>query len=186
MIQATSHWPVIAAALICVGAGFAGGYTLKGRLDEAAIARAEAGVAECRRASADFQRRAAEDAAHRLAAAEDAARSAQAELSRREADFKARLKETRNEIYSLSTGRECLAGPLRLRLNAAIAADSVPARAGEPHPAPAEPAADPGGHAAGSTDAAVGQWILDAASLYEQCRARIDAIRQWDEVTHGR
>jgi len=37
-----------------------------------------------------------------------------------------------------------------------------------------------------STDADIAGWILDVASLYEACRARIDALRQWDEVTHGR
>jgi hypothetical protein len=37
-----------------------------------------------------------------------------------------------------------------------------------------------------TTDTDLAGWILDAASLYEQCRARIDALRQWDEVTHGR
>jgi prophage endopeptidase len=37
-----------------------------------------------------------------------------------------------------------------------------------------------------ATDADIARWILDAASLYEACCARIDAIRQWDEVTYGR
>lgn len=182
MIPLTTPWAAIAAALAVAGAGFAGGYALKGRLDEGRIARAEAAVSECRLASADFQRRAAEASAARLAAAEEAARAAQAELTRREAAFNTRLKEVRSEIYRLSTGRECLSGPLRLRLNAAIAADPLPARAAGADPAHAEPAADSGG----SSDAALGQWILDAASLYEGCRARLDAIRQWDEVTHGR
>lgn len=171
-----------------------------------AAARGEAALAQCRAASAESQRRAAEEAAARLSAAENAARKAQAELSRREAAFQVKLKEVRSEIYSFSSGRECLSGPLRLRLNAAIAADSVPARAPGADPAAAAPATDPihpsphgigattppspSGRGAvgegGSTDADIAAWILDAASLYEQCRARIDAIRAWDEVTHGR
>lgn len=35
-----------------------------------------------------------------------------------------------------------------------------------------------------STDTDIAGWIIDAAALYEQCRARIDAIRQWDEMTN--
>jgi hypothetical protein len=52
---------------------------------------------------------------------------------------------------------------------------------GGPASAHAAPATDTGD----STDADVAGWIIDAASLYEQCRARIDAIRQWDAVTNG-
>ncbi|GAB4173784.1 MAG: hypothetical protein Fur0039_15360 [Rhodocyclaceae bacterium] len=192
-------WAVVTVGLMA-GAGMAG-YRY-------ADARGDAALARCRAASADFQRRASEEAAARLAAADAAARAAQAELSRREAAYRARLKETRDEIYRLSTGRECLSGPLRLRINSAIGADPVPARAGEPDRAAAQPAADPilhppsgresggeghppspsgrGAGGEGATDVDLAGWILDAAALYGQCRARIDAIRQWDEVTHGR
>jgi hypothetical protein len=30
-----------------------------------------------------------------------------------------------------------------------------------------------------STDTDVAAWIIEAASLYEQCRSRIDALRVW-------
>jgi len=52
---------------------------------------------------------------------------------------------------------------------------------------PSPPGRGAGGEGDGdTTDADIAGWIIDAAALYEQCRARIDALRQWDEVTHGR
>jgi hypothetical protein len=182
MIPLTTPWPAIAGAILCLGVGFASGYALKGRLDDGKIARAEAAVSACRFEAAEAQRRAALEAAALKTRAETAQAQAAAEMSRREAAFRRRLKEVKSEIYSLSNGRECLSGDLRLRLNASLAGDGLSQGAAPAAPAAAAAAADPGG----SSDAAVGQWIVDAASLYEQCRARIDAIRRWDELTHAK
>ncbi|MDW8400043.1 MAG: hypothetical protein RMK90_15950 [Acetobacteraceae bacterium] len=115
------------------------------------------------------------------AAAAEAARQLAAQQTR----FERRLQETRHALYRLADGRECLSARLRLRLNAALAADELSAPAGEPAHPPAEPAADPG-HGQASTDADLAAWVLDAAALYHACRGRIDALRQWDEATHGR
>jgi hypothetical protein len=142
-----------------------------------AAAKGEAAVSQCQREAAEAQRHAALEAAALKTRSEQAQAEAAALLARREAAFQRRLKEVKSEIYRLSDGRECLSVPLRMRINAALAGDRLPQGAAAAAPAPAGAAADPGG----SSDAAVGQWILDAAQLYEQCRARIDAIRQWDE-----
>ena len=60
MIPLPAPWIAAAAA---IAAGFAGGYALKARLHDGAIARAEAAVTACQRDAADMQRRAAEEAA---------------------------------------------------------------------------------------------------------------------------
>ena len=189
MIPLTTPWPAIAAALVCVGAGFASGYALNGRLNEGRIARAEAAVAQCRAASADFQRRAAEDAAARLAAAQDAERQAVHALhatKNRLAATEQRLKES---LYALPTAQSCgLSGAARGLLNARIdAAGGLPESAAEPDRTDAESSADPGEPV---TEADLGGWIAAAISAYDECRARIDAIRQWDVdvsgVAHGR
>jgi hypothetical protein len=163
------------AALAIVAAAFAAGYGLKARLAQAEIARLEATHAQEREA-------AARAAADRLAKSDAANRKLQAELTRRETAFNRRLKEAKHEIDSLSTGRECLPGALRLRINAAIAGDDVPASAAATNGSAAAAAADPGG----ATDREIADWALEAARLYDACRARIDAIREWDEATHGR
>lgn len=169
-------WPMLAVAAVCLASGFAGGYALKDRLADAEIARLQA-------AHAAQQQAAAEDAARRLAAAQDAERAAVHALQatkNRLTDTQRRLKET---LYGLPTADRCgLSGPARGLLNAAIAdAGGLPAPAGEPAHTDAGASADPGADEAG-----VGSWIADAIALYGECRARIDAIRQWDEVTHGR
>lgn len=169
-------WPMLAVAAVCLAGGFAGGYALKGRLADAEIARLQAAHAAERQA-------AAEDAARRLAAAQDAERAAVHALQAtktRLTDTQRRLKET---LHGLPTADRCgLSGPARGLLNAAIAdAGGLPAPAGEPAHADAGAAADPG-----ATEADIAGWAADAIALYGECRARLDALREWDEVTHGR
>ncbi len=95
---------------------------------------------------------------------------------------RARLRETqgrlKDAIYSLDPGRCGLSGPARGLLNDAIATGGagLPARAAESAGAAAAPAADSGD--AGERDLAI--WIADAIGRYEECRARLDAIRAWD------
>ncbi|RPE72523.1 hypothetical protein EDC62_0214 [Tibeticola sediminis] len=171
MIPLPTVW--IAAAALAAGA--AGGYALASKVSASETAQAEARLARCEAGRAEDARAAAERTAALLARAQDADRAAAEKLAAQKAAFDKRLKEVRREIYSLSTGRECLSGALRLRLNRAIAgADDLPARPGGADPAAPEPA----------DDTAVAQWIANAASAYDDCRARIDAIRHWDEVTH--
>lgn len=176
--------PSFATLLIAAALGAAIGYGLAEKVSAVGTAQAKEALARCEHGRAESARAAAERAAALLARAQDAEAQAAARLDAQKAAFEHRLKEVRREIYSLSSGRECLSGALRLRINAALtAAERLPAPAGALAPAPAEPAAD-SGH--GATDADLAGWILDAGRLYEDCRARIDAIREWDEVTHGR
>ena len=171
-----------AAALILAGLGAAAGYALKGRLDEGRIARAEAAAAACERAAAEEERRAAEAAAARLAAAQEAERAAWnalRETRKRRAATEKRLKES---LYALPTAQSCgLSGAARRVLNDRLAAEPMPAGAAELGRAAAGASAD-----SGISEADLGSWIADAISRYDECRARINAIREWDEVTHGR
>lgn len=205
MMPLPSIWPW----LLVAGISAAGGYALAAKIAAGHTAQAETRLARCEAARAEDARATAEQTAALLARAQDAEAQAAARLARQQEAFNQRLKEARSEIYSLATGRECLSGALRLRLNAVLAADDLPARAGGADPAHAASSADPilpsppgrgvGGEGAhlpsppgrgaggeGATDADIAHWILDAARAYDDCRARLDAIRHWDEVTHGR
>lgn len=167
-------WAAVAIGLMA-GSGIAG-YRY-------AAARGEAALAQCRAASAESARRAAEDAAHRLAAAQDAERAAVRTLQATKTRLAATEKRLKESLHALPTAQSCgLSGAARGLLNARLAAaDDLPARAADTDRAVAVPAAD-----SGVTEAELGGWIADAISRYDECRARIDAIRQWDEVTHGR
>lgn len=173
---------VAAAALAAAAAaGAAAGYRYADAQGQARLARCEQGRAEDARA-------AAARAVHLLDRAQRAEAEAAARMAAQKAAFDRRFKEVRSEIYRLSSGRECLSGDLRLRLDAAIGAGAeprLPAPAGAATSAPAGSAADPGHRQPASTDADIAGWILEAARLYEDCRARLDALRQWDAVTFG-
>lgn len=181
-------WPLLAGAILTAGAGFAGGYALAGRLAEGRLAQMEARRIECEQARERERREAAEQAAQLLARAQDAEAQAARRLAAADAATRTRLEDARRDVFALTHGRPCLSDAVRLRLNAAIAAASeLPAGAGGAADAAAEPAAA-AGHGDGariSTDADVAGWALDAAALYEQCRARLDAIRHWDAMTFG-
>lgn len=182
-------WPLVAGAILATAAGFAGGYALAERLADAKVAEMQARRIECEHARERERREAAEQAAALLARAETAEADAARALAARQAAVQARIRETKDHVDALTTGRECLSAAVRLRLNAALAAaDDVPAPAGGAADAAAAAAADPGQRRdeRASTDADVARWILDAVERYDDCRARIDAIRHWDEVTHGR
>lgn len=169
-------WPLLAVAAVSLASGFAGGYALKDRLADADIARLQAAHAAERQA-------AAEDAARRLAAAQDAERQAVHALQATKTRLTDTQRQLKEALHALPTAGRCgLSGPARGLLNAAIAAPGgLPAPAGEPAHTDAAAAADPGADEAG-----VGSWIADAIALYGECRARLDALREWDEVTHGR
>ena len=175
-----SPWPAVAGAVLCVTAGFVGGYSWEHRARQAEVAQIRADVAR-------REAQAAEDARRRIEAAQAAAEAAIAERDRRLLALDATNTRLRNDLKQATTGRPCLSGDARRVLHGATAfGPRLSAPAGEPARADAGASADPG-QPAESSDADVAGWIVDAAALYEECRARIDAIRQWsDEVSNGR
>lgn len=167
-----------AALLGATGAAGALGWTLRGWRDAGQIADLRAQLASVQ-ASADRTR------AKAIASARSADAAAITDLQQRLARATATTEDLRRDLAATTSGRACLSADARRVLHRAPAfAAAVPAPAAGPAAAGPAAAADPGERA--STDADIAGWALDAAALYEQCRARIDAIRRWDEVTHGR
>lgn len=175
-----------AGALAALLAGFASGYALKGRIDDAQIERLRGEIARIEAAHAAEKQAAAEASARRLAAAQDAGRAAVLALDATRARLSATTKRLKESLYALPTAGRCGLSDAAVGLldRAAGAAGDLSARAAGPDRAAAGPAADPTRPAA--SESAVGGWMADAIRHYDECRARLDAIRQWDEVTHGR
>jgi hypothetical protein len=173
--------PII-AALAAVLISFAAGYTFEHRACRAEIARREAAAAE--------------ESRRRIEAASRAMDAVLAEKDRRLLALDATNRRLRHELQAATTGRACLSADARRLLQQSPAfGTTVPQTTGGTLATPAAPATDsplpsPSGRGAGgegdTTDTDIAQWILDVAGLYEQCRARIDALRKWDEVTYGR
>jgi len=166
--------PIIAAASFL--AGFAAGYAWEHRARLAEVAEMRADIA-AREAAA------AEEARRRVEAAQRAADQAIAVRDKRIAALETTTRRLRHDLENATTGRACLSADARGLLQQSPAFGlKLPSTTGSALAAPAAAAADSGY----STDTDIAGWILDAASLYEACRARIDALRQWDEITNGR
>lgn len=90
----------------------------------------------------------------------------------------------KNELKKHTTGRDCLSAGARRVLESGAAFDKqrMPEGAKGVDPTAAGAAANTGdgSDTAASTDTDIAGWISAAAALYEQCRARIDGIKQWD------
>ncbi|WP_043700675.1 hypothetical protein [Tepidimonas taiwanensis] len=182
----------VARYLLPALAGFALAWAIQGwRLEAAAQAHA-AKLAAIEREREAERRHAAEAARARLEAAQakaDAAVAAQARLETRLKEEQARVKAA---LYALPS-RPCL-GSEHLGLLAqspGIRLGPVPQAPGGALGPAAGPSADPAhpapegrgawGEGLTATDTAVTGWMIDAAALYETCRGRIEALRQWAE-----
>lgn len=159
------------------------------RATQARASQAEAALAETERL------RAAGDAlTHRLAAAEAARATA--------------YKERDDAILRATTGRPCLRGDaLRVldgapglslahlpgaagsaaAAHAAAAADPAAAGAGAGAPGAAERGADTGADTSATvTDTGAARWMLAAGQQYEACRARLDALIDFERQRAAR
>jgi len=146
--------------------------------------RCEARVAALEAEHASEREEAMRQAAAKLSASQEAERRALHELHATKNRLAAANKRLKEALHALPTAADCgLSGPARGLLNRALdpAAAPMPTDTGGAAGTAAAPAADPG-----ATEADIAGWAADAIALYGECRARIDAIRQWDEVTHGR
>jgi cell division protein FtsB len=192
-----------AIAVLAGLAGFTAGYVFEHRARLAEVAQIRAYFAQ-REAAAAI------DTSRRIEAASRAADAAIAQRDARIQALDATNRRIRDELKTATTGRPCLSPAARGMLQQSPAFRlGLSAPTGSPLAAPAAPTAysllpspsgrgaggegnipSPSGRGAGgegdTTDADLAGWILDAAGLYEACRARIDALRQWDEVTHDR
>jgi prophage endopeptidase len=173
--------PTFIVAIVAAACGAAAGYTWEHRARQAEVAGIRAEIARREAAVAEESRR-------RIEAASRAMDAALAEKDRRVLELDATNRRLRHDLKTAATGRPCLSADARGLLQQSPAFGlNLPTTTGSPLAAPAAPAADPGQSAGDSTDADLAGWVLDAAGLYEACRARIDALRQWDdEVNRGR
>lgn len=97
------------------------------------------------------------------------------QLINAESALNQKSQELRHEITRSTRGRACLdARTVRLLNNAgrdAAADDALPKTAGAPDAA----------HGAAASDTDVAQWAAEARSQYELCRARLDALINYEE-----
>jgi cell division protein FtsB len=158
---------IFAAFLFALGA--ASGYGIERRARTAEVASIKADIAKREAAAAEESRR-------RIEAAQKAADEAISQRDARIEELDATNRRIRDELKTATTGRPCLSADARSVLQQSPAFGlKMPTTTDGPASAAPAVAADPGD----STDADVAGWILDAAALYEQCRARIDALRDW-------
>jgi len=168
-----TRWLVVCA--MCAAVGFAAGYTWENRARKSEVAQIRADIARREAVAAEESRR-------QIEAATRAMDAALAEKDRRLLDLDATNRRLRHELRVAATGRPCLSSAARGLLQQSPAFGlKLPKTPGGALAAPPTAAADPGD----STDADIATWILDAAALYQQCRDRLDAMRRWDELTHG-
>lgn len=171
---------VLVAVVSAAATGGVLGYSWEHRARVAEVAHIRAEVARREAAAAEESRR-------RIEVASRAADAALAEKDRRLLALDATNRRLRHDLQATTTGRPCLSADARGLLQQSPAFGlKLPSTTGGLTTAPAATAADPGEQAGDTTDTDIAGWILDAAALFEQCRARIDALRQWDEMTHGR
>jgi hypothetical protein len=164
---------IFAAFLFALG--FASGYGIERRARISEVASIKTEISKRESAASEESRR-------RIEAAQKAADTAIAARDARLEELDAVNRRLRHDLQTATTGRPCLSADARSVLQQSPAFRlKLPTAAGGPASAAPAVAADPGD----STDADVAAWVIDAADLYEQCSARIDAIRQWDEVTSG-
>jgi hypothetical protein len=153
--------------------GLASGYTWEHRAKVAEVSALKADIAKRETAAAEETRRRIETASH-------AADQALAERETRLADLETTNRRLRNDIKTATTGRTCLSADARGLLQQSPAFGvKLPSSSGGVAPAHAAATTDTND----STDTDVATWIVDAADLYEQCRARIDALIEWDNST---
>jgi cell division protein FtsB len=175
MIPLPSFWPWVLVAIVSAATGATLGYSWEHRARIAEVASIKAEIAK-REAAAT------EEAYRRIEAAQKAADEAIAQRDARIQALDATNRRIRDELKTATSGRPCLSADARsvLQQSPAFVA-AMPAPTGGTASAAPTAAADSGD----STDSDIAAWVIDAADLYEQCRARVDAIRQWDEVTNG-
>lgn len=135
------------------------------------------------------QQKAREAIAHAYQAADQAILAAMSRADLAEN----KTKEVQHELKKYTTGRNCLSADARGLLQSAPAFERhrMPKGAPVSDRTDAAPAFDPGNRDGGdggqaSTDRDVAEWISAATLQYERCRARLDAIAEWDKKLDGR
>lgn len=131
-------------------------------------------LAAVQSAHADAQRASAEAAVRRLTAAQARGDAITADLLAARAEATALQEQLHEALARQTTGRPCLGGgALRLLDRATQPARGLPAPAGRPAAADAEPVA---------TDTQVAGWAANAYHQYAECARRLDALIDYHEA----
>ena len=131
-------------------------------------------LAAVQTAHADAQRASAEAAVRRLSAAQARGDALTADLIKARAEADTLQEQLHEALARQTTGRPCLGGgALRLLDRATQPASKLPAPAGRPAAADAEPVA---------TDTQVAQWAAGAYHQYAECARRLDALIDYHEA----
>lgn len=166
------------AVAVLLGIGFAGGFSLSSK-----IAAGE--INQCELDKKSMRLDAEQESNDRTHAAAESTEQAFAYAMQRIIDAEQQAEELRNEAKTFTSGRDCLSGNARrvLEQSAAFAKQRVPESAKSADTADTEAAANSsdGGASRATTDTDIADWIATVTGLYEQCRGRIEAIREWDE-----
>lgn len=141
-------------------------------------------VSALRAQMASAQLQAERQAREQIARAAQAADAAVLAAQQNAAAAQQQTTRLRQELAHVASDRPCLSAATRRLLERHPAfSSSVPASAASVARPAARTAADP--EQSVSTEQDVAAWALDASALYAQCRARLDALRQWDAQTFG-
>ena len=168
--------------LIAALAGFGGGFFIASKTGAA-------NLMQCERGKQRMLEDQAQESIERMQAAAQSTDYALTYAMRRIIAAEQQAGNLKNELKNYTTGRDCLSADARRVLQPAQATKQrVPKSAASADPTAAGSAANPGdgNETTASTDADIAGWIADASKLYDQCRARIDAINQWDAGLDGR
>ena len=131
-------------------------------------------LAAVQTAHADAQRASAEAAVRRLSAAQARGDALTADLIKARAEADTLQEQLHEALARQTTGRPCLGGgALRLLDRATQPARGLPAPAGRPAAADAEPVA---------TDTQVAGWAANAYHHYAECARRLDALIDYHEA----
>lgn len=136
-------------------------------------------VALCNQRSSEAVAAAERESRRRFEAAQAAGDAALAAERARSQAAAHTTEELRHALKRTTSDRACLGGAARRLLNQSpgIAATGLPAGAGRVADPAAAAAADTG--IGDTSEADTADWIAVAAGQYEACRARIDAIADW-------
>jgi hypothetical protein len=148
---------------------------------------------QCERAHLKAVNAASQEARERIARARQSADDAIVTAMTRVEQAETKTREMQYALKKHTTGRDCLSGPARglLQSSPAFARQRVPEDsrgADSTAAAVAGNTRDRNGEHDGkaSTDADLAEWAAAVSLRYEQCRARIDAVAEWDEKLNGR
>lgn len=130
-----------------------------------------ADLADLRASAAENQRLAARAASKRLQDAQDLGDALTQQLAVRDRQINTLIKERRDALRKVTSGRACL-GTDALRV-----LDGAPGLRVANLPETTNSAADSDGRAA--TDSDLAGWALEAGASYERCRSRLSALIDW-------